>query len=314
MKLKLHIIKKYFYIMVLLLFGHNIFLFSQIINSADTTYLTDESDYYIDNEINWNKLFDILLYSQNKLVNHPMISISTGLSLPNLSDRVSSASLPTNNFFNIEYGFVRYDNPYRLKSINDFSSEFAFMEYNTNEYGLFNAKGNSGIQNIFSFGIGLRSGLGISLFNNNNQIYGLHSTAFTWSNFYYDNFPDDKHFQIFHKNWKFGNKGIATVGYRFNTNINLDLEYEHINIYSGMEYGKWIGSWFFDLVLQRWIDILDPLFIEQMGETYPLIKFLYKNSIAIILSEARAIKQFYPFNSDYSLLDRRIGVKLKFVF
>ena len=317
--MKLFALRKYFFV-IGMLFGANVLLFSQTEYSNDSSdvidapYFIDESDYFIENKINWNKLFDIFLYSQKKLINHPMISFNAGLSFQDVSDRVLASSLPFNNFFNLEYGFVRYDAPYKVRELNEYSSEFVFIEYNSNNYGFLETNENELTQNLFSFGMGLRSGLGVSLFDNINQIYGLHTTAFTWSVFNYDAYTDDKYFNTFHKNWKFGNKGTATIEYRFNDNVNLNLEYDHINVYSGMEYGKWIGSWFFDLLLQRWIDILDPLFVEQMGLTYSVIKFLYKNSIAAILSEARKMKQFYPFNSDYSLLQRRIGIRIKFVF
>jgi hypothetical protein len=308
---KLFRIKKCLYTIILLLL-FNIVLFSQS-EYNDSTYFIDDSDYYINNKINWNKLFDFFLYSQNKLINHPMISVGGGLSFPNVSERILSNPLPLGNFLNLEYGFVRYDSSYPLKDLREYSSEFIFIEDNTNSYGLFDTKENELYQNIFSFGLGLCSGFGISLFDNTHQLYGLHSTAFIWSYFDYDVYPDAAYFNTY-QNWKFGNKGTATIEYRFNDNINVDLEYEHINMYSGMKYGEWVGSWFIDLLLQRWIDILDPLFIDKIGYSYPIIKFLYKNSIATILSEARKIKQFYPFNSDYSLLERRIAIRLKFIF
>jgi len=273
-----------------------------------------ESEFFKNERINWSKLFETFLYSQEKLVNHPMLSLSSGITVNNLPQKIN-ISLPNTQFFNIEYGFVRIDSAFYLKDLRAYSSEFAFIENNSNVFGLFKRSPENLYVNNFSFGFGLNSGLGTKISETSNlELYFLHSTAFTWTNFDYDNFSDNDFFRTFDENYKFGTKGIASLEARMNKNLFLILGYEHNNIYSGMEYGKFAGSWLIDLILQRWIDILDPIFIEKLGYTYPFVRFFYKNSIAIILSEIRNLQQFYPFSSDYSLLERRAILKLKFIF
>ena len=273
-----------------------------------------EEEYYRNGRIDWGKLFEIFLHNQNKLVNRTMLSVSTGVTVNDLPSKLN-LSLPHTQLFNIEYGFVRIDSAFGFDRLRSYSSEFAFIEDNTNVFGLFKRDAEALYVNLFSFGAGLRSGYGTKLSETSDlELYLLHSTAFTWTTFDYSNDPPNSFFDSYNKNYKFGTKGIASLSCKITKRLYLDLGYEHNNIYSGMEYGKWFGSWFIDLFLQRWIDILDPIFVQNFGYAYPFIRFFYKNSISIISSEIRNLQQFYPFASDYSLLERRFVLKFKFIF
>jgi hypothetical protein len=278
------------------------------------TLMADEDELYANEHINWHRLFDVFINSQNKLINHTMVNLNVGISSPSLPDKLNMEPLPTSNYFNFEYGFVRLDSAYRYNRLRSYSGEFAFIEQNTNDYGVFSSK-NKVYANHFLWGAGLRSGYGTRLFDDSEmELYWLHSSAFVWTYSDYDQYSEHPFFEAFDQEYKFGNRGAATIEYRVNNCFLIDLTYEHTNYYSGMEYGKWIGTWFIDFALQRWIDLLDPLFIKDLGYTYPFVKFFYKNAISIILSEARLIKQYFPFKSDYSLLDRRLGVGIRFIF
>ena len=263
-------------------------------------------------KINWNDLYEFFFYSQKKLISQPMLSIEYGLSNFSLPTRIYPNSLPISNYFKLEYGFARIDSFLQLYNLRGYSSEFVFIEDNTNAYGLINTGEKNIYSNIFSFGFGLRSGYGIDLFQ--TELYGLHTTAFIWSYYDYASYEPNDFFRAYDDNWKFGNKGETSIEYRFSKNAIVSMNYMHINMYSDMEYWKWLGSWGIDILLQRWIDFFDPIFIDYFGYTYPVLKFFYKNAISIIFTEARGLKQFSPFNSDYSLIDRRLGVELKFIF
>lgn len=272
-------------------------------------------DEYENEKIDVQKLFETFLNSQNKLVNHTVISFNTGISMNNLPDRLGEITLPVTQPITFEYGFVRIDSIFRLKNLRSYSSEYAFIENNSNDFSLFHQKDGQTYNNNFGFGVGLRSGYGTKLSNKNElTLYWLHSTAFVWTYFDYAMNPQNIFFNTFDEQYKFGNKGSATLSLKFTKNCFVNLEYEHNNMYSGMDYWKWGGSWFIDLILQRGFDLLDPVFVKDIGYAYPFVKFFYKNAISILLSEIRNTKQFYPFNSDYSLLERRLILKLKFIF
>ena len=295
-------------------FQKSIFCFLFFLFFLSSNFIFANEEYFKNERINWGKLFETFLYSQEKLVNQPMLSLSSGITVNSLPQKIN-LSLPNTQLLNLEYGFVRIDSAFRLDKLRVYSSEFVFIENNSNVFGLFKRTPESLYVNNFSFGVGLCSGLGTKLSETSDlELYWLHSTAFTWTNFDYASYSPHSFFNTFDNNYKFGTKGIASVEGKMSKNLFVVLGYEHNNIYSGMEYGKWLGTWFIDLVLQRWIDILDPIFIENIGYAYPFVRFFYKNSISIILSEIRNLQQFYPFSSDYSLLERRLIFKLKFVF
>ena len=301
-------------------------------NTNNNSYISDNDtnnndanngSKYENDEIQFAPLFETFLTSQNNLINHTMISFSTGISFNILPENiiVNSNNMNTNKLSNLqsfafEYGFVRFDSAFKYDRLRAYSSEFAFIENNTNKFGIYKKAMSTIYDNEFSFGVGLRSGFGIK--SNEYQffeLYLLHSSAFNWTNFDYAQYENSKFFTDFDNNTKFGFRGAASAELRLSKNLFLDLEYEHINIFSNMEYGKWFGSWTIDFIIQRWIDIFDPIFINRLeGYKYPFIKFFYKNSVAIILSELRNLQQFYPFKSDYSLLQRKLIFKIKFIF
>ena len=291
-------------------------------NIDDRIFINNNlKDYFEDNKVSFNRLFDSFLKSQENLVNHTMISFGTGLSLNVLPEKSNLNDILTNNQpFTFEYGFVRLDSAFRTKDLRAYSSEFVYIENNSNKFSFLTKTNRNIYDNQFSFGIGLRSGFGWKLPNINWELFLLHSSAFNWTHFDYDeygNLKDESQsnfFNNFDEQTKFAFRGATSVELRSFKNLIFDLEYEHNNIYSEMEYGKWIGSWAIDFVLQRWIDLFDPIFVETLGQSYPFVKFFYKNSIAIILSEMRNSKQFYPFASNYSLLQRRFIFRLKFIF
>jgi hypothetical protein len=256
----------------------------------------------------------VFVSNEQKLTNHPMLAATAGVSFNALPQKVGVQSLPTTNFFNLNYGFVRLDSAFRDERMRYYASEFIFIEENTNNFGLFN-NDEKMYSNNFNFGGGLNSGYGLRVSNDSDaELYFLHSAAFIWSYLDYDQYVPNDFFTKYDRQYKFGEQGTATISYRVNDFWFMDLEYSHTNFYSGMDYWKWLGSWGVDLVLQKWIDVMSPLFVKRFGSAYPIIHFCYKNAISIIMSEIRALKQFYPFDSDYSLLERRIGLKFKFIF
>lgn len=284
--------------------------------NLDTNPIFYEKTDYIENEkIRFDRLFETFLTSQKNLINHTMISFSTGGSFNILPETMNANNLTNLQSFGFEYGFVRFDSVFRQNKLRAYSSEFAYIESNTNKFGIYRKAVNSIYDNQFSFGFGLRSGFGLKVSKNNfYELYLLHSSAFSWTHFDYAEYQNSNFFVNFDNNTKFGFKGTASAELRLSRSLFLDLEYEHNNIFSEMEYGKWFGSWTIDFVLQRWIDVFDPIFADKLGYQYPFIKFFYKNSIAIILSEIRNLHQFYPFKSDYSLLQRKLIFKMKFIF
>ncbi len=268
-------------------------------------------------KITFGRLFHTFIDSQEHLISHPMISFGTGISQNNLPNRLNINSLHATNDFSFEYGFARIDSALSLQNIFAYSSELAYIESNTNKFGFFKKDANDVYDNEFSFGVGLRSGLGYKMNAANKlpkELYLLHSSSFLWSYFDYTGYNPQPFFQTYDDNYKFGWKGAAVVEARFGKNFFLDFEYEHNNIYSGFEFWQWTGSWLVDNILQRWIDFFDPVFIDKLGYSYPFLKFVYKNSISIILSEIRMSKQYFPFNSDYSLLQRRFNIRLRLIF
>jgi hypothetical protein len=207
------------------------------------------------------------------------------------------------------------DSAYKLNRLRYYSSEFVFIEENTNKFGLFESEDERVYTNLFRFGAGLTSGMGMQVSDVlQSEIYFLHSSSFVWSFNDYANYEPSDFFQSYDGKYKFGNRGAASIEYRITNNFILDINYEHTNMFSGMEYGKWVGALAIDFVLQRWIDLLDPILANQIGYSYPFVRFFYKNAISIILSEIRNRHQFYPFYSDYSMLNRVLMLKLKFIF
>lgn len=313
----------------------NIFDSSSKFNKAETEL--HETDNYTNIDTNTNnisldnilqrpkisQLFEIFIKSQEKLVNSPMIAFSVGTSQNKLPTNMQSKKLGITNSFSLEYGFVRLDSADIFTKLLQYSSEYAFIELNTNKFGILYDVIDDLYDNEFAFGVGMRTGMGYSFSNSKNiNCYLLHSSAFSWTYFDYANyemlaFNNPKmlsFFNAFDENYKFGWKGAATISITSGANLNIDLSYEHNNIFSGFEFSKWGGSWLIDNILQRWIDILDPVFIEELQYNYPLFKFIYKNAVSIILSEFRHKQQYYPFRSSYSLLQRRGVLQIRLIF
>lgn len=262
-------------------------------------------------KIKWDRLFDTFIKSQDKLINHNFIAASYGLA-NNVLPSITNTELPYTNSFALEYGFVRVDSNYN-DNIKYYSSEFAFIEDNTNKIGPITH--SALYNNDFSWGLGLRSGFSNFIDADSSDLFLLHSTAFMWSYMDYDGYNNTNNFfKKYDNQYKFGMRSVASVNWKWTNGLIFTFEYEHNNLYSQMEYGKWVGAWTIDFFLQRWIDLLDPIFIDELNEAYPFVRFFYKNAIAIIFSEIRKQQQFFPFSSDYSLLQRKFNLKLTYIF
>ena len=271
------------------------------------------------------RLADIFLFGQEKLVNHPFVNLDLGycnsylpkkiqiLESDNVVNNISKNNISKTNSLNVEYGFIRLDTNEFYENLTAYSSEFAYIEFNTNKYFLFDNKlKNNLYDNEFSFGVGRRTGMSQNILN--RELYFLHTGAFLWTYFDYDGYMENKFFRAFDENYKFGFRTIASAELRLSKYCILGTGYEQDNVYSGFEFGKWFGSWLIDNVLQRWIDFYEPVLVKEIGNVYPLLSFLYKSTVSFALSEIRKNKQYYPFNSDYSLLQRKLNINIKLVF
>ncbi len=273
----------------------------------------DMPDIFYDDNIEINKLFETFITSQELLINKPFVNFSVGASKSFLPTKLDVKNLPRTNNFIFEYGFLRLDTNTLFPKMINYSSEYLYLETNTNTFGFVRKSSSDLYDNQFNFGVGMRSGLGYQI-GNDKELYLLHSSAFLWSYFDYDSYSPSKFFLSFDDNYKFGWRSAAGLELRLNKYLLLGLSYEHNNLYSGFEFDKWSGSWLVDNILQRWIDVLDPILIKEVGYNYPLLKFIYKNTVSIVLSEFRNNTQYYPFNSDYSLLQRKFNLNFKLIF
>ena len=272
----------------------------------------EDDNIFEEDKTSISELFHTFLTSQELLITKPFINFSTGFSDSFLPAKLHMDNMPRTNNFTFEYGFLLLDTNSIFPQIIDYSSQFAYIESNTNKYGFFKRNKLDLYDNQFNFGVGLRSGLGYQ--TDAYELYLLHTSSFLWGYFDYDVYEASSFFNAFDNRYKFGWRGSAGLEFRFTKHLLLGFSYEHSNIYSGFEFLPWAGSWLVDNILQRWIDLLDPVFIKEIGYSYPLLKFLYKNTVSIVMSEIRNIKQYYPFNSDYSLLHRKLSINLKLFF
>lgn len=204
----------------------------------------------------------------------------------------------------IDYGFSRIKQFEELPEIFAHSSEYAYVKNISSHLKPKSiSKGDLTID-AWGFGFGIKNGYGYNL-NNGGKFFLNHSGTINWTRTDFEVLSliaknADKQLR-FDEKMKFGTEYAGGIEYRIYDFWNVALDYEHSITFDNMNYGEFFSAWALDNLFQRWIDFFDPILINEFREKYPLMKWVYKNSVSLLFYNIRSKNSTFPFGNDKPL-------------
>ncbi|MBM2815832.1 MAG: hypothetical protein HW421_2594 [Ignavibacteria bacterium] len=256
-----------------------------------------------------DKLFSRIIKSifpkPDKTLNQPTLEFNYGFAKPSMKDFSNEEKLSPAYIGDIRYGFTRIYKELDLVDENliYLASEFAFLN-NYSSHLKPASIPNIGItQDNWRFGFGMNNGFGYKLKNSNFILY--HSGAFVWSHIDFEGNAklagNQALLKMFDEKFRFGSIWEGGVKYQLTGPFYLKIGYEHSIVFPQFYWWKWFGSWTLENLSQRWLDFFETGFINHNPTTYPIYRFLIKNSLSLLLYELRREQMNWPFESEAPL-------------
>lgn len=264
----------------------------------------------------FDELINIYLNAKDTIRSYNFINCSYGIS--NLFfDNKLREKFSNSYISKIEYGFCRYRTFDDFKIISH-SSEFAYLENVSSHFKpKMIGKGKLTVDG-WNFGFGLNNGYGYVI---SNSFFLLleHISAINWNRIDFEVLSNDTNLRLLQKKYdekyKFGYLFSTGISFKANNQIILGTEYTHNIVFNNVTTKEFVKMLLFDNLFQFWIELLDPILREKYREYYPLVKFLYKNSISITLWQLRKTNESFPFgNHKIPLNINKLSINISYIF
>lgn len=235
------------------------------------------------------------------VVNQVLLVGEYGLSQANSYGLSSGTKFSRTNNLEIYYGFARIDTETGNSDIFKHQSEYIFLGNISTNFKTFNQNYEGLPSDSWRFGFGLSDGFGF-MSGKEPRLFLSHATGISFIRMDFEGdlntLTDGDFLKNFSKEFKFGQMYSGGLKYKLSSVVHLNAQYE-ISLYNqNYEFWNWLGMWLTDNVLQRWIDYFERDLIYVMGDSYPWVKFLYKNFVSFVSYQARKHQMYYPFKSE----------------
>lgn len=257
---------------------------------------------------------------EDKLENHPMLSLWYGYS--NFDNNLILLNTGKENVFaplfniGVQYGFKRYRIDKKLDNLYLISGENAFLENISSHLKPKSFKFDGYTIDGWRFGFSTNNGFGITLSQNHNIEFTSQS-SFVWYRFDFEQYPEEvmplNTISSLDSKYKFGSEFTGEISSNLNNFFHFTISQQNSLIYRDFNFSIWLPSYIIDLILQKWSDPLDDYFMEQIGKSYFIYKFIYKTGLSFLMYKIKKEHSFAPFNSEKSISFWSINLKLSFV-
>lgn len=217
----------------------------------------------------------------------------------------------------LHYGFFRkkyYDNP----KILSHSSEYISIENNSSHFKpkIF-AKGNLTIDG-WGISFGSRNGYGYIL-PSAGELLLNHEAALNWQRIDFEIMANNIELQAyqnkFDEKFKFGYFYSGGLDWQFSYNFSLGIAYNSNIIFNNTNTKNFLQILLFDNLFQFWIEFFDPILREKYQSYYPLVKWIYKNTLSYLFIKIRTQKEYFPFeNSKIPLNSVGFTISVTYLF
>ncbi len=266
---------------------------------------------------NWESSFLGLLekFEEEKLVNQPIISLWYGIGSNDNSLLYPSEIFANSYNLGVEYGFVRIKKnkttlPYYLHF-----GERVYFENQSSHLKPKTWKTNGKTIDGWIFGLKAIDGMGVK-----SDHFGLefqHSASLIWTKFdfedYFRMYEINPQIQNFDQHYKFGRNYGGALSIELFDKLHLGLNYSQNYIYPEFELGKWAVAYTTEIVLQKWMELLDDEFQVKIGSNYWLYKNIYKSLITLVITQTMNKKPYLFFNSDRTFRNQFVFIKVSYI-
>ncbi len=267
-------------------------------------------------ETNYKFLLERMFVIPKWVENKPTISINYGYSIPSIPLKHFTSNFSHTYPIEFSYGFTRFEfgEEFGLENIQYYASEFVHIA-NISSHLKPKSLNKDITTDNWTFGFAYKNGYG-HIFSDSSSLTFYHTGSLNWSHIDIElaaaTQKEQTEFNKFDEKMKFGTSFESGLMYNLTDILNLNITYFHNLTFQDAHIGKWLGSSFIELILQRTLDFWSYEIIKTNADYGPLLNFIGKSACSVILYELRRNKQFFPFNSNYAL--SYDGIKFGFVF
>lgn len=269
-----------------------------------------------DNNYSIEDLLKIYIKSNDTVKSLNYLSVSYGISNLLFGNKFKD-DFSNNYVSKIEYGFYR-NRFFDKFNIISHSSEFAYIENISSHFRPPKIEKGELTVDGWDFGFGLNNGYGYKISNSYNLLLE-HISAVNWNRIDFEVLSNDTNLLYLQKKYdekyKFGYLFATGISFQANNKIIIGTKYSQNIIFNDANTKDFLKMLLFDNLLQFWIELFDPVLRDKFKEYYPLLKFLYKNSISITFSNLRKTKEIFPFGGHNIPLNiNNVTINISYIF
>lgn len=283
------------------LLSTTIYLFAQNVNEDDRSFI---------------KLFLRIFQTEISAEPTPTISILSGISYLNYPDKNYTDKFARSYSAEILYGFQRFEKIPPEENLLRHAREFISLTNISSHLKPKTIETNGNTTDLWRGSFGLTNGYGYLI--NESNFFLCHTAAITINRIDIELAASNPFNQ--ETNDKFDEQ--YRIGSLFQNSVNLQLYkilyfnigYEQSIIYSDINISKWLGSWLFDNITQRWIDIVEPFIFDYNQQLFPVIIFALKSAISLVMYELKQKNMYFPFASGKPLTYYSLRLGFNMIF
>ncbi len=280
------------------------------------TLLTNFNPLFAEKNYSISELLSIYINANDTVKSFNFISVSYGISNIYFENKLQE-KFSNSYICKIDYGFCRNKKFDEFRIISH-SSEFAYLESISSHFKPKMIEKGELTVDGWNFGFGLNNGYGYVITASTSLLLE-HISAINWNRIDFEVLSNDTNIRLLQKKYdekfKFGYLFSTGISFKSNNQLIIGTNYSHNIVFNKVSTREFIKMLLFDNLFQFWIELLDPIIREKYREYYPIVKFLYKNSISMTLWQLRKSNESFPFgNHKIPLNINNFSIKVSYIF
>lgn len=250
-------------------------------------------------------------FSKPKFVKN-QITFDCNFGLSIFNNQQNSYKISNANNIDIKYAFSRIYP--KINSSNQYyASEFIGLENISSDLKLPSSKSIGIPIDLWRFSIGYRNGNIVQFGIFKSILY--HSGSLNWNKADFPNYQitELKTLKDIDKKFSYGTGFDFGISTKIIDPLFLNIQYNNSLLFTEFNFFQYLGAATIELALQRTIDYLDFEFASADPTLFPIISWLAKGTLSLLLYSARESESFFPLGGKSPITQNSFKIGVSFI-